>query len=72
MGRQPAFDEFRWQGVASDPKDETTFYQVNFQDTLETLGHHQTLWDFYQRLIRLRKSVPALANLSKDDLEVVG
>ena len=70
-GRQAEFDEFAWQGVASDPLDETTFHQAKLQHALQTQGYHQTLWEFYQKLIRLRKSVPALVILSKDELEVV-
>jgi maltooligosyltrehalose trehalohydrolase len=31
---------------------------------------HRTLWEFYQELIKLRRTLPAFARLSKEQMEV--
>ena len=69
-GRQQDFAGFDWPGEFSDPQDESTFQRSRLNHSLPTAGHHQMLSQFYKHLLALRKSVPALRNLSKSDMEV--
>jgi maltooligosyltrehalose trehalohydrolase len=38
---------------------------------LQDAGHHRVLFEFHKELIRLRKTIPALAYLSKETMDVV-
>jgi maltooligosyltrehalose trehalohydrolase len=69
-GRREEFASFGWQGDPPDAQAESTFLACKLDHTLKQSGDHQTLRDFYRELIRLRKSLPALAQLSKEHLEV--
>jgi len=70
-GRQAEFASFDWQGEIPDPQDEATFLMAKLNHGLRTEGWHKVLYDFYRELIRLRKDNIALANLSKDNMEVL-
>ena len=73
QGRQAEFAAFDWQGQGQsvpDPQDPATFQRSRLNPTLGQSGQHQTLLAWYTELIRLRKQVPALACLNKDNLEV--
>jgi maltooligosyltrehalose trehalohydrolase len=69
-GRREEFTAFAWQGEPPDPADEGTFLRSKLNHGLRREGHGQVLLEFYKELLRLRKEVPALARLSKDQLEV--
>lgn len=69
-GRNDEFAAFRWLGEPLDAQDETTFLRCKVDHALKQSGRHRTLWEFYQELIKLRKSLPALAQLSKQQMEV--
>ncbi len=71
-GRQEEFAAFRWQGEVPDPQREETFLRSRLRPELRTEGRHRVLFDWYRELIRLRKTIPSLADLSKDRLAVVG
>ncbi|MFC1893046.1 malto-oligosyltrehalose trehalohydrolase [Chloroflexota bacterium] len=71
QGRKEEFDDFQWQGELPDPQDEATFLSAKLNHDLCYEGHHRILLEFYKNLIRLRKEIPALANLSKETLEVL-
>jgi maltooligosyltrehalose trehalohydrolase len=71
-GRHEEFASFAWQGEPPDPQDEATFRAAILNHQLRQQGCHQAMLWFYQELIRLRKSHPALASLSKEDMEVWG
>jgi len=71
-GRMEEFAAFNWQEDPPDPQDETTFRRCKLVHRLKQEGHHATLLDFYRELIRLRKTVPALASMSKEEMEVIG
>ena len=53
-----------------DPQSPETFARSRLSRSLANQPRHRALLDFYTTLIRLRKTVPALAALSKDCLEV--
>jgi maltooligosyltrehalose trehalohydrolase len=71
-GRHEEFASFAWQGEPPDPQDMETFQRAILNHRLRAEGHHRTLFEFYQELIRLRKGLPALAQLSKEHMQVVG
>jgi maltooligosyltrehalose trehalohydrolase len=71
-GRGEEFADFLWQGEPPDPQDETTFLSTKLNHDLRHEGQHRILWSFYKELIQVRKDVPALSNLNKDTLKVLG
>jgi maltooligosyltrehalose trehalohydrolase len=71
-GRKEEFKGHNWGDDVPDPQDETTFQQSKLDLSLRDQGHHRVLLDFYTELIHLRKTLPALSNLDKDRLEVIG
>ncbi len=70
-GRRDEFSAFEWQGDPPDPQAEATFFRAKLDHGLREQGQHRTLLEFYLSLIRLRQTVPALINLSKEQMEVL-
>lgn len=70
QGRRREFSAFAWQGEPPDPQAEETFLRSKLNWELKKAGHHQVLWKWYQALIRLRKTQPALQHLERDGVEV--
>ena len=68
-GRQKEFADFFQGREIPDPYSEETFAKCSLNHNLRFQGHHKVLWRFYQELIKLRRSLPPLSNLSKDNLE---
>ncbi len=69
-GRRQEFAAFSWQGEPPDPQAEDTFLQSKLHpDQRDERG--QVLYNFYQELIRLRRTAPALARPSKEAMEVI-
>lgn len=71
-GRMEEFAAFNWEEEPPDPQDETTFQRCKLDHGLKREGQHATLLGFYRELLRLRKAVPALARMSKEEMEVIG
>jgi maltooligosyltrehalose trehalohydrolase len=71
-GRREEFAAFRWQGELPDPQGEETFLNAKLNHGLREEEQHRVLLDFYKELIRLRKETPALAYLSKDNIDTKG
>ena len=71
-GRQEEFAKFQWQGELPDPQDEATFMRAKLNRYLREKEDNKILLDFYKELVRLRKVTPALACLSKDNIDVRG
>jgi maltooligosyltrehalose trehalohydrolase len=69
-GRREEFAAFAWQGEPPDPQDQATYLRCKLNHALRREGHHAVLFEFYKELLRLWKEVPALARLSKEQLEV--
>jgi maltooligosyltrehalose trehalohydrolase len=71
QGRQKEFAAFQWQGELPDPQGETTFLCAKLNHDLRRKGQNRILMEFYRELIRLRRELPALGNLSNDTLEII-
>jgi maltooligosyltrehalose trehalohydrolase len=61
-GRREEFRSFGWQGEVPDPQSVSTFEQSKLQWYKRTTGRHAVLFNFYRRLIDLRKSLPDFAD----------
>ncbi|MGI5837878.1 MAG: malto-oligosyltrehalose trehalohydrolase [Chloroflexota bacterium] len=70
-GRREEFSSFAWHGDAPDPQDPATFIRSKLDLGLRGQGHHRVILEYYRELIRLRKTVPALACLNKERMEVL-
>lgn len=70
-GRKAEFTAFAWRGEPPDPQAEETFLRSKLDHSLREQGEHKALYEYYRELIRLRKTLPVLVNLSKEDLDVV-
>jgi maltooligosyltrehalose trehalohydrolase len=71
-GRKEEFAAFLWQGEPPDPQEQATFMSAKLNHELRGHGHHRILFELYRELIGLRKEIPALARLSKEDMKVLG
>jgi len=71
-GRKAEFASFRWQGSPPDPQDEATFLRSKLDRSQRHTEWHQILYEFYQELIALRKTLPGLAKPHKQRLETSG
>lgn len=69
-GRREQFAAFQWQGELPDPQDEATFLRSKLNRSRRLQEQHSVLFRFYQESIRLRKALPPLARLTKEQLEV--
>jgi maltooligosyltrehalose trehalohydrolase len=72
QGRCEEFEAFAWKGAPPDPQDEGTFLRSRLNQDLRQQDNHRALREFYKELLRLRKELPALASLSKEEMEVFG
>lgn len=68
-GRKEEFAEFHIEGEYADPESVETFQrsQLNWESRNE--GNHKVLLEFYRYLIQLRRTIPALKKLDKQNLE---
>ncbi|MFO8166127.1 MAG: DUF3459 domain-containing protein, partial [Desulfatiglandales bacterium] len=69
-GRREEFRAFQWKGKLPDPQDSGTFFQCKLKWKKKEKRDSRALLDFYRQLLQLRKNIPALCHLSKEDLEV--
>lgn len=67
-GRREEFAAFNWQGELPDPQDEATYLRSKLHWEKRNEGRSKALLEFYKEILRLRRSLPALANLSKRDI----
>jgi maltooligosyltrehalose trehalohydrolase len=65
QGRKEEFSRFDWHGHVPDPQAEETFERSRLNWSLRHEGKHRMAVRFYGELLRLRRCVPALSNLSK-------
>ncbi|MEX0270335.1 malto-oligosyltrehalose trehalohydrolase [Leptolyngbyaceae cyanobacterium UHCC 1019] len=64
------FKQIGYDGDSYDPASLEVFEQCKLNWDLQHEEKHQVLWQFYQHLIQLRRSHPALKKLDKQSLEV--
>lgn len=69
-GRKREFAAFHMEGEAPDPVSEETFNESKLQWALLTQEPHQPMFQFYKKLIALRKEQPALNNADRDAMDV--
>lgn len=70
-GRKAEFAEFDWRSEPPDPQEIETFEAARLRPTFRSEEEHRTLAAFYTELLRLRRTLPALARLSKDELDAI-
>jgi len=71
-GRRDEFRAFGWDGDVSDPQDEQTFLRCKLQHDWRQPGAPRVMREFYQTLIRLRTTQPALRCARAECVEVIG
>ncbi|MEA5562871.1 malto-oligosyltrehalose trehalohydrolase [Planktothrix agardhii] len=69
-GRKQEFEAFHLEDNAADPQSRETFDQCQLNWQLKQEGKHKILWEFYQTLIRLRRTIPALKLRDRNHQEV--
>jgi maltooligosyltrehalose trehalohydrolase len=71
-GRREEFAAFRWQGEVPDPQAESAFLNCKLNRALMGGAEHRVLYEYYQELIRLRKTLVRLGLLTKETMRVEG
>ncbi len=71
-GRKEEFQSFRWQGEPPDPQSIETFKgsKLNWEKREE--GKGRVLLDLYRELLHLRREIPVLSRLNKNDMQISG
>ena len=69
-GRKEEFAAFHLQGEAPDPMSVQTFINSKLNWSLLTKDPHRKIFEFYKRIISLRKTHPALQIPNRTDLSV--
>ncbi|HYF69564.1 MAG TPA: malto-oligosyltrehalose trehalohydrolase [Ohtaekwangia sp.] len=69
-GRKEEFGYFKWEGEVPDPQGEETFKQCTLRWNMDYDPFNTHLFKFYQFLIQLRKSHPALQSDRRDSVQV--
>jgi len=54
-GRREEFAAFGWQDSVPDPQDQATFDRSHLDHSLKSQEPYRTLFNFYQRLLRIRR-----------------
>ncbi|MBD1937989.1 malto-oligosyltrehalose trehalohydrolase [Microcoleus sp. FACHB-68] len=68
--KQEEFKAFEGRGEFQDPQSPDTLQNCKLNWEKKQQGKHKALWEWYQRLIQLRRTVSALKKLDKESLEV--
>lgn len=68
-GRKEEFAHFGWRGEVPDPQDEAVFLKSKIDLELRHRDEQRPLYEFYKRLVLLRKETPVLRNLDKKNME---
>lgn len=69
-GRKEEVKSFNWKVEPPDPQSAGTFLKSKISWEKRKEGKNKILLNFYKRLIKLRKKIPALSDLNKDNLDV--
>lgn len=70
QSRDNKFKQVGFDGSSYDPQAVESFQQCKLDWEKQEQGHYKVLWKFYQHLIQLRRSHPALKQLDKQCLQV--
>lgn len=69
-GRREEFKNYKWETDPPNPQQEETFKKSKLNWTSRKTGKFQIMLNWHKKLIRLRKSHPALCNFNKNDVRV--
>jgi maltooligosyltrehalose trehalohydrolase len=69
-GRHEEFAKFHWQSEPPDAQSEDPFLQSKLDHDLRHQEPHRTLLEFYTSIIRLRRTLPGLADRSRGCMQV--
>jgi len=69
-GRRAELRAVGWRGEPPDPQDNASFTSSKLNRILVTQPRHRILCSFYRKLIRLRRTLPALASASGGSMTV--
>jgi len=69
-GRKEEFKHFHLEGEFQDPQSPETLLKSQLKWEKRKEGKHKALLELYRHLIQLRRTIPALKNLDKQNLEV--
>jgi maltooligosyltrehalose trehalohydrolase len=69
-GRKDEFKDFHVQGEAPDPQAPEIFEKSKLNWESQGNSQQKTMLQYYKKLIQLRKALPALRNLNRDNLSV--
>jgi maltooligosyltrehalose trehalohydrolase len=67
-GRKKDFADFQIEGEFIDPFSEDTFHKCKLNWEKRQEGKHKVMLELYQHLIQLRRTIPALKTLNKQNL----
>lgn len=70
-GRKLEFARFGYHGDPPDPEAIMTFLSCKLNWQLRYVGSHKILLEFYQGLIQLRKTHPALLNFERNSIKAI-
>jgi maltooligosyltrehalose trehalohydrolase len=69
-GRRAEFAEFSWDGEPFDPQDEATFLASRLDPARADREPNRSLLTYYRELLRLRRTMPSLAQGTREDIRV--
>ena len=72
QGRKQEFEPFHYEGEPPDPESAETFQACILQWERHQQGKYKTLWQFYQQLLQMRRSLPALVNRDRRSVSACG
>jgi maltooligosyltrehalose trehalohydrolase len=67
-GRKREFEGYKWDTEPADPQDDTTFRNSIIKTEKRLTGKYRILHEWSKKLIKIRKSEPAMKNMSKDGI----
>lgn len=69
-GRRREFSRFQWQGAVPDPQDVSTFERSKLHPEARLRAEGKALWEWYRRLIALRRSLTGFASAAIGQVQV--
>lgn len=69
-GRREEFAAFGWGKDTPDPQNVSTFLNSRLNRHLKEVGNHRLLWEFYNELLRLRRSLSVLVHVERGNMAV--